>query len=95
MRLFFLATCHHVHKFTVLFPWLQIIEHLKTESLTYVRSADSWVLGLLFLKRETWHNQSVCYIKQFVFRVAKSIAEGGRYVYRRLNDTLIGLNLTT
>jgi len=31
----------------------------------------------IFKTSETWHNQNVWYIKQFVFRVPKSIAEGG------------------
>jgi len=30
----------------------------------------------IFKTSETWHNQNVWYIKQFVFRVSKSIAEG-------------------
>lgn len=65
-------------------------------------SEQRWLLGpwlSIFKTRETWHNQNVWYIKQFVFRVPKSVAErereGGAVRYQRLADALIGLNLTT
>jgi len=61
-------------------------------------SAQRWLLGpwpSIFKTSETWRNQNVWYIKQFVFRVPKSMAEGRRYLYQRLADALIGLKLTT
>jgi hypothetical protein len=78
---FFLAAWHHVHKSTVLFPWLQIIEHLKTESLTYLHRADSWVLGPLFLQHVKRGRSRKAYIKQFVFGVPKSHGRGGDGTY--------------
>ena len=85
-----------MHKLTVLSPRLQIIEHLKTESLTYLRSADSWVLGLLFLKQAKRGTTRTSGIQNSSFSESQNPWRGGGWqVYQRLADALIGFNLTT
>lgn len=61
-------------------------------------SAQSWLLGpwpSVFTTRETWQKQKGLH-KTVRFRSSKkSWQRGGWYVYRKLSDALIGLNLIT